>query len=512
MATSYRILVAQLFQETHGFTPVATPLSAFEIEEGPAMLAANAAADSVLGGILRTLRARGCEAVPTLAARARPGGRVEDAAYARLRDGILQVARQGGYDAIALCLHGCMQTIGLDSAEADLLARLRGIVGPDMPIVAGFDLHAHAIPAMLGQLDFASAYKTNPHADAAATGERVATQLLHILDSGRRPVGASVHVPMLTRGNDETAQGPLADLHARASAAVTAGRGLIDVSIFNVNPFIDGAGVGQTVAVYAQPDARGAARQLAVELAQGLWDGRDRYVHDLPDVAGLLRAHGDDPRKLIIGDFGDRVLAGGPGDSPHVLERCLALTGKRIAAVITDPDALAQCRRAGLGAEMALQVGGAYSPDCPALAVSGRVAALGDGVFRNRGVFMRGATLRLGPYTVLRHPRYDLLITQDAIMSQDPGCYLDAGIDLDAADIIVVKSGYHFKLAFDTLGACACAETPGLTGYHPERLPFGRARPLYPLDEIAFRPAPVDLPRRSAASPGYGQVSGSPGA
>ncbi|MBV7481473.1 M81 family metallopeptidase [Bordetella sp. BOR01] len=494
MAASYRILVAQLFQETHGFTPVATPLSAFEIEEGPAMLAANEAADSVLGGILRTLRAQGCEPVPTLAARARPGGRVEDAAYARLRDGILTVARQGGYDAIALCLHGCMQTISLDSAEADLLAQLRHTVGPAMPIVAGFDLHAHAIPAMLGQLDYASAYKTNPHGDAAATGERVATQLLHILQTGQRPVGASVHVPMLTRGNDETAHGPLADLHARARAAVAAGTGLIDVSLFNVNPFIDGTGVGQTVAVYAQAHARDAARQLAIELAQALWDGRDRYVHNLPDVAGLLQAHGDDPRKLIIGDFGDRVLAGGPGDSTHVLERCLALTDKRIVAVVTDPDAVAQCRRAGPGAEVALSVGGAYSPDCPALPVQGRVTALGDGVFRNRGVFMRGATLRLGPYAVLQHARYDLLVTQDAIMSQDPGCYLDAGIDLGAADIIVVKSGYHFKLAFDTLGACACAETPGLTGYHPERLPFDRARPLYPLDTFAFQPHAVDLP------------------
>ncbi|OZI79086.1 M81 family metallopeptidase [Bordetella genomosp. 2] len=492
-SSPYRVLVAQLFQETHGFTPVATPLAAFEIEEGAAMLAANAAADSVLGGILRTLRARGCQPVPTLAARARPGGRVEDAAYARLRDGILAVAARGGYDAIALCLHGCMQTASLDSAEADLLARLRRIVGPAMPIVAGFDLHGHAIPAMLGQLDFASAYKTNPHGDAAATGERVAAQLLHMLDGGARPIGVSVHVPMLTRGNDETAHGPLAALHARAAAAVAAGEGLLDVSVFNVNPFIDGAGVGQTVAVYARAGARAPARRLALDLARTLWDDRDRYVHALPDVATLLRAHPRHGCKLVIGDFGDRVLAGGPGDSMHVLERCLALTDRRIAAIVTDPAALARCQRAGVGAEVALEVGGAYSPGCPAMPVQGRVAALGDGVFRNRGVFMRGATLRLGPHAVLRQARYDLLITQDAVMSQDPGCYLDAGIDLDAADIIVVKSGYHFKLAFDTLGACACAETPGLTGYHPARLPFARARPLYPLDTLDFQPPAVDL-------------------
>lgn len=501
MPARYRILVGQLFQETHGFTPVNTPLSAFEIERGRAMLSANAGADSVLGGILRALQAHGCEAVPTLAARARPGGRVEDSAYAVLREGILEGASAGGFDAIALCLHGCMQTVGLDSAEADLLAGLRAIVGPDMPIVAGFDLHAHAVPDLLNQLDFASAYKTNPHADAAETGLRVAGQLLHMLDTGQRPAGVSVLVPMVTRGNDETSHGPLAQLHARALAAVHAAD-VLDVSIFNVNPFIDGAGVGQTVLAYART-ASGLprARALATELAQALWDARGDFIHDLPDIDALLARHAGSSRRLIVGDFGDRVLAGGPGDSLHVLQRALALTPGRIAAIVTDPAALQLCQQAGVGAQVNLRAGGLYSVDCQPLAVSGRVAALGNGVFRNRGAFMRGATLRLGPHAVLHNERYDLLITQDAVMSQDPGCYLDAGIDLDSADLIVVKSGYHFKLAFADMGDCACAETPGLTGYHPERLPFDLARPLYPLDSSMYRPRITGL-RPPRTTPG----------
>lgn len=501
MPARYRVLVAQLFQETHGFTPVNTPLSAFEIERGRTMLTANADADSVLGGILRTLKAQECEAVPTLAARARPGGRVDDGAYSLLREGILDGARAGDFDAIALCLHGCMQTVGMDSAEADLLEGLRAIVGPAMPIVAGFDLHAHAVPALLRQLDFASAYKTNPHADAAETGARVAKQLLHMLDTGERPAGVSVLVPMLTRGNDETSHGPLAKLHAKAQGAVQANKGVLDVSLFNVNPFIDGEGVGQTVLVYARTaDHMAEARKLAGTLARALWDERAAFVHDLPDIDTLLRGHADVGRRIIVGDFGDRVLAGGPGDSLHVMERALALTQGRIAAIVTDPAALSACERAGVGAHVQLRAGGLYSVDCPPMRVSGHVAALGSGVFRNRGAFMRGATLRLGPYAVLSNERYDLLITQDAVMSQDPGCYLDAGINLNDVDLIVAKSGYHFKLAFDEWGDCACAETPGLTGYHPKRLPFDKARPLYPLDAPAYRPQIVELQVPPAAA------------
>lgn len=71
-------------------------------------------------------------------------------------------------------------------------------------------------------------------------------------------------------------------------------------------------------------------------------------------------------------------------------------------------------------------------------------------------------------------------------MSQDPGCFLDCGIDLTTADVIVAKSGYHFKLAFDDLGACVCAAAPGLTTYDARAFRIEKARPLYPLDDFDY--------------------------
>lgn len=485
---AYRILVAQLFQETHGFTPVLTPMSAFEFEHGADMLSANRDADSVLGGMLRVFASNHCEVIPTLAARARPGGRVEDDSYRYIRDAILAVAKKKDFDAIALCLHGCTQTESLDSAEQDLLTALREIVGNDLPIVAGFDLHANAIPQMLRLLTFCSAYKTNPHGDAGDTGTRVATELLKILDGTSTPRAAYAHVPMLTRGNDETAHGPLAILHRQARDAILASAGLIDASLFNVNPFIDGKGVGQSVLVYAQPNSIDQASTLARDLAQGLWDAKDLFQHTLPGIEAVLRDCENSTEKLTLGDFGDRVLAGAPGDSVYVLERVLALSQKRVVAVVTDPVAFEQCIECGEGADVEVSVGGRFSPGCEPILARGRVSRLGDGVYRNRGKFMQGATMRLGPYAVLENDRYQLLITRDAVMSQDPGCYLDVGIDLDSADIIVTKSGYHFKLAFDVFGSCVCIETPGYSGFHPARLPFASARPIYPVDPVSFAP------------------------
>jgi microcystin degradation protein MlrC len=480
-----RVLIGQIFQEAHGFTPLLTTLDSFVIETGELMVTANEGADSVLGGIIRSGQREGWHLIPTIAARASPGGRVTDAAYAFIQAQILDGATRGGFDAIALCLHGCIQTESLDSAEADLLASLRALVGPDIPIVAGFDLHAHAGGGMLEYLDFATAYKTNPHQDAGATGERVGAVLSQILNAGLRPVAAKVTVPMLTRGNDETAHGPLERLHKLARDRIVADRRLLDASIFNVNPFIDGKGVGQTAVVYARvEEAFVEAARLAEELGNGLWAARDEFQHNLPS---LSEAREQTAGRLIVGDFGDRVLAGAPGDSIYVVDEILrASPGTRVVAPLTDAVAVEACKAAGIGQRLALQLGGCHTPKAESLNLTGMVRAVGDGTYRNRGAFMRGASLRIGPFAVFEGENFVLLITKEPLMSQDPGCFLDCGIDLTTADVIVAKSGYHFKLAFDELGACVCVATPGLTTYDPRAFRIEKARPLYPLDDFDY--------------------------
>ena len=499
MAQPKRVLIGQIFQEAHGFTPLRTPLEAFSIETGSDLVERNAGADSVLGGIIRVAQREGWTLVPTIAARASPGGRVADAAYAFIKRAVLEAVERGGFDAIALCLHGCMQTESLDSAEADLLESIRRVVGSGIPVVAGFDLHAHASGGMLEHLDFASAYKTNPHADAGSTGERVGAALSEILATGIRPVGAVAAVPMLTSGNDETSSGPLRRLHEMASARMAADPCLVDVSIFNVNPFVDGERVGQTVLVYARGNAAWlAASALAEELAGELWASRADFRHQLPTVAETLQAASD---KLVLGDFGDRVLAGGPGDSVYLIEELRRLApGRRVVAPLTDAVAVDACVSAGLGASITLQLGGRWTPGGQSTTRTGTVRALGDGSYRNRGAFMRGASFRIGPYSVFETPGLSLLITKDPLMSQDPGCFLDAGIDLDDADFIVAKSGYHFKLAFESIGTCVCLATPGLTTYEPAPINFVRARPLYPLDDFPFTARATQVGLGSAAT------------
>src|SRR5690606_16238128 len=138
----------------------------------------------------------------------RCGGKVQDAAYAFIKERILGAARSSRYDAIAFDLHGCTQSESFDSVEEDLLSSIREITGYRIPLVAGFDLHAHATEKLFRLLNAGTAYKTNPHADAAQTGERLAQVLDSMLSSRVKPQGFHVLLPMLLGGNDETTRGP----------------------------------------------------------------------------------------------------------------------------------------------------------------------------------------------------------------------------------------------------------------------------------------------------------------
>jgi microcystin degradation protein MlrC len=46
-------------------------------------------------------------------------------------------------DAVFLSMHGAMVAEGYDDCESDLLAHVRKVVGPDMPVGVELDLHCN---------------------------------------------------------------------------------------------------------------------------------------------------------------------------------------------------------------------------------------------------------------------------------------------------------------------------------------------------------------------------------
>ena len=482
-----RVLAGGIAQESHSFNPILTTRESFAVRAGEDAVARARGTNSTLGGIVDAAAEAGVEVVVPTLFRAQSGGPVEDAVFAEVRGRMVDAARGGGFDAIVLPLHGGMLTPTLHDPEGALVRDLRGAVGPSVPITAAFDLHAHVTPEVLEHCDLLAAYLTNPHSDQGATGHRAFAAALAMLDGALDPVLASARVPMLTLGNDRTDEEPLRALHARAAAAVAAGR-VHDASIFNAQQFLDVPELGQVVLAYG--NGRSAEAEALVRgLAEDLWRQRDRLIGSYPSLESCLaRAVSGTPRPLILGDQGDRVAAGGPGDSTVVLRALLALGADLPAAVpIADAEAVERCRRAGVGATLTLTFGGRHSRTAPPVTLTGEVVSAGPGAsLTYAGPAEKGQRATVGPYAVLRAGALLVVLTALPYAYIDPEYYRAMGVEPGEQRVVVTRSGYHFTLNYAAIGECVTVDTPGMTSYRVSELPFTVARPFYPLDEIDY--------------------------
>lgn len=484
-----RILAGGIAQESHSFNPIHMGRDSFTITEGPDAIARARGTNSALGGIIAAADEAGAEVIVPTLFRAQSGGPVDDAVFAEMKDVMLDAARRGDFDAIALPLHGGMLTPTLHDPEGALMHDLRAIIGPDVPMTAAFDLHAHVTPLILDTCDLLAAYLTNPHADQGATGERAGRAALAMLDGRLKPALAWAHLPMLTLGNDRTDEEPLMGLHARAAASVASG-GVVDASIFNAQQFLDVPGLGQVVMAYGHGDAT-EATALVAGLAADLWAARERLIGTYPALDDCLaRAVAGTARPLILGDQGDRVAAGAPGDSTVILHALLGLGVDLPAAMpITDPDAVAHCRAAGVGATVTVTIGGRHSTAMPPVTLTGTVVVAGEGAsLVYQGPAEKGQRAHVGPFAVLRAGALKVVLTARPYSYIDPEYFRVMGVEPRDERVVVTRSGYHFTLNYAAIGECITVDTPGMSSYRVRDLPFTVARPFYPVDDVTLVP------------------------
>ena len=88
-------------------------------------------------------------------------------------------------DAVLIDLHGAMMSEDFPDAEAELLRRVRIIVGETVPVLCSLDPHVNLTTDMVDRCDGFVAYRTYPHVDMKETGMRVADMLARRMVLGR---------------------------------------------------------------------------------------------------------------------------------------------------------------------------------------------------------------------------------------------------------------------------------------------------------------------------------------
>jgi len=464
-----RILIAGFQHETNTFAPSPASYENFVRGEGfPAMrrgaeILAMREVNIPIGGFINAMS--GHELVPVIWAGATPSAHVTQDAYERIAGEIVAAAQAQTVDAIYLDLHGAMVAQHIDDGEGELLARLRQVVGPDVLIVASLDLHANVTAQMLANADGLIAFRTYPHVDMAATGERAAAFLDDCFSSGSKPHHVARRLPFLIPINAmctllEPARDTYQQLeHAERSSgvALSFAPGFPAADFPECGPVIwgygkDAAVVGQTVdGLYQELLAR-----------ENEW----RVAFMTPDAAvqEAQRIAQHASRPVVIADTQDNPGAGGDSNTTGMLRALIRCKAQGAAlGLLFDPTAAALAHQSGVGSDITLALGGqSGTPGDEPLHATFHVEHLSDGKCRLDGPMMNGMQVELGPVACLRIDDIRIAVSSVKVAMQDRNLYRVAGIQPEQMKILVNKSSVHFRADFQPIAeSVLVAKSPG---------------------------------------------------
>ncbi len=512
--TKHRIAVAGFQHETNTFAPTPTGLAEFRMADSwPGLLQGAEVIDKTRGMNLpiagavaaaEAAPAPSIELIPILWCAAEPGGPVSDEAFERIAHMIVDgIAAAGALDAIYLDLHGAMATPRFDDGEAELLARIRQVVGWDLPIGVSLDLHANLSRRFVESANPITIFRTYPHLDMAKTGARCMAEILATPAGGKRFV-AFRQLPFLVPLHAQnTGAEPCRSLYRALDELPAAPEEYADLAMgFTAADVPD---CGPSLVAYAGTKARADA--IADELYDRFCAREGDFDTALSSADTAVRTAmsmaGEGP--VVIADVQDNPGAGAGSDTTGLLKALVSEISmceisankgalRSLLGTMRDAGIAARAHAAGRGGIIQGDLGGksGVEGDSP---FTGRfeVRALSDGRIPYTGEMYRGGIADIGPSCLLAVERFakdiekeiekkiegEVLVVVSSKRTQclDRALFTHFGVDPSDFDIVCVKSTVHFRADFEA-GARAVLNvaSPGLFSCEPEKQAFRKLR------------------------------------
>ena len=481
-----KVLLAQFIFESNTFHPAEAGLDNFQ--QGGVWLTGGAElrewmgrVESQLSGSMEILSTAGWEAMPVFAATcATPAGRLSSECFLALRETLRESLRQGlPADGVILHLHGAASATGEDDVEGALIEMVRTELCFTGYLVVSLDLHANVTRRMLSHADALTAYRTMPHTDFVETGRRAARLLL----DGRPKVRSLVKIPALIPPTDTCdSHGRLAEVlqQARALEEVP---GILDVSLFPVQPWMDVEEMGSAVVatMLAGSDDAGAVSRLAENWYAQRHDWQTG-ISDWEEILNTL-AKPNDAGPWILVDASDATTGGSSGDSAEAVVKLWDLRNELPGEVllhVVDPEA---AKAAALGARDFV-LGSQRFP------VRAEVVFSGEGIYRPRGRSYTGIEFSMGQAAVLAAGKLRIVVCSRGSLCADPAFYECLGLDPERALAVQVKSMMGWRAGYGAEASRGLVfDGVGSTSLDFQRLPFtGLRRDLFPIRKEPSQP------------------------
>ena len=448
-------------------------------------------------GFVSEMNLRGAwEPVAIRMAGAQPGGpALDDYFKAFVTDVAARLSAAGPLDAVFISSHGAALCESEDDPEGVLFECVRNIVGPQVPVVTVFDLHANVTLRSTQALSGAVAYKTNPHRDLRECGIEAAQMLQSFWQNGVGQV-SFVKLPFVPPATSQLIE-PGSVYHALMQSAL----GKKDADVLNVSlcggfALADATSCGFSVLVTTRAGAAPKGQAVAQVMAQEVWDARHQFVSrlwSLKDAVSFAKKVGQSETTsepaCILADVGDNPGGGGGGNTVDLLKALIdAKVQHALVAVFTDANLAQAALAVGVGHTFDARFNeGSLDVFAKPFTHTARVLALSDGQFVGRRGLIKGVQAEMGLSARLEVGGVQVVVISKRQQLIDPA-QLDAlQVNLSQVRVLVAKSRGHYRAAFDEFTSTdrmIDVDCPGLTTPNLKQLPWTRMpRPIFPIDD-----------------------------
>lgn len=493
-----KIMIGGFMHETITFSKKQTTLKDFKESQyysGKSLYQHYKGVKNVMGSFIEKLEENGVELVCSLNTSTTPGGLVTREVY----DNVINqwekdIAENEGLNGILLNLHGAMVVEGISDPEGALLKKLKEFTNYKIPIMATLDFHANIGSDLVQYSDGLIGYKTYPHIDMFECGLEMADLLIQTIQQKVKPTMVHRNIPLisplLAQG---TYKSPIKNLMELAKS-IEKEKGILSVSIVPGFGFADIPENGFTVVVITNNDEKLATQKLNF-ICEKVWGGRSELIcNPLPvrEAVALAIQSVNSKGPVVLCDASDNPGGGGAGDGVAILKELIAQkTSSAVVSTIWDPESVRLMHQKKIGETIQLNLGGKSADhENTSLLIEGKIEALCDGKYINKGNFSKGAKINIGLTGVLNCNGIKVIISEKRVQTLDREIIRFTGIQPEEQAIIVVKSTVHFRADFEPISSKIIeVDSPGLVVSDITKLEFKHLRrPIYPFDLEMSKP------------------------